>query len=104
MKKQILFASVFLIAASAFAEDFVAPRQGRRRMQDSENVLPASPVQGAIPQALRTGRPWNAVNPFAPKSYGNGAAFVYHAANDPFVPPPAHGRRATGIKLFSFEF
>jgi hypothetical protein len=104
MKKQILFTFVFLLAASVLAEDFVAPRQRKRRAPDSENPTVSNPVQGAIPQAIRTGRPLNLVNPFAPKIYGTGAAFVYHVPHDPFVPPPPQGKRATGFKLFSFEF
>ncbi len=104
MKKPVLFAALLIIAGSAIAEDFVAPRQSRKRIPPSDESVQSNPVQGAIPQAVRTGRPLNLINPFAPKSYGTGVAFVSHLQADPFVQPGVQARRAVAFKLFAFEF
>lgn len=69
--------------------------KGRRIVSPAVTVTPST--QGAIPRALRSGSPLQAINPLAPASYGSGEANARKELNDPYGRPQ-------GIKLVTFEF
>ncbi len=67
---------LLLMACSgmAMAQDFVAPA-GRQRAF-VEELEPAKPTIEGMVKEIFTKKPWQAVNPLAPKSYGSGEKFV----------------------------
>jgi len=67
---------LLLMACSgmAMAQDFVAPA-GRQRTF-VEELEPAKPTIEGMVKEIFTKKPWQAVNPLAPKSYGSGEKFV----------------------------
>lgn len=52
-------------------------------------------VDGAIPRAIKSGKPFQMINPFAPKEYGDGFDNITVDKD---------GRKATGISLFNIKF
>lgn len=56
------------------AQDFVAPA-GRQR-SFVEELEPAKPTIEGMVKEIFTKKPWQAVNPLAPKSYGSGEKLV----------------------------
>ena len=62
----------------------------------SPQAAPLVPTEGAIQEAVRTGRPLQMINPFAPVRYGSGHE---HASHDPQNPG-----KPKGIVLLSFSF
>ena len=67
---------LLLMACSglAMAQDFVAPA-GRQR-SFVEELEPAKPTIEGMVKEIFTKKPWQAVNPLAPKTYGSGKRFV----------------------------
>ena len=67
---------LLLMACSgmAMAQDFVAPA-GRQR-SFVEELEPAKPTIEGMVKEIFTKKPWQAVNPLAPKSYGSGEKLV----------------------------
>ncbi len=62
------------MAGFAMAQDFVAPA-GRQRTIVRE-LEPARPTIEGMVKEIFTKKPWQAINPLAPKSYGSGERFV----------------------------
>ena len=61
-------------AGLAMAQDFVAPA-GRHRAVVQEIEAPKPTIEGMVKEIF-TKKPWQAVNPLAPKTYGTGEKFV----------------------------
>lgn len=71
--KRVLLASLVCLAVSQ-AQDFVAPQpKPRRIIPQAEQPKPT--IEGIVKEIF-TRKPWQAVNPFAPKSYGSGERLV----------------------------
>ena len=71
--KAILFAAS-LSLSTAMAQDFVAPA-GKPRQFVPEIEQPKPTIEGIVTQIF-TRKPWQAVNPLAPKTYGSGEKYV----------------------------
>ncbi len=67
---------LLLMACSglAMAQDFVAPAGRQRTLV--EELEPAKPTIEGMVKEIFTKKPWQAVNPLAPKSYGSGEKLV----------------------------
>jgi hypothetical protein len=71
--KAYLFA-LLLGLGSAAAQEFVAP-PGRQREIVPVVEAPKPTIEGIVKEVF-TRKPWQAVNPFAPKTYGSGGKYV----------------------------
>ncbi|MBE2205372.1 MAG: hypothetical protein IAE94_13655 [Chthoniobacterales bacterium] len=72
MKPMLL---LFMVCAgAAMAQDFVAPA-GRQRTVVRELPSERPTIEGMVKEIF-TKKPWQAVNPLAPKTYGSGKRFV----------------------------
>jgi len=72
MKRFLL--ALLLGMALATAQEFVAPA-GRHREIVPVTEEPKPTIEGIVKEVF-TRKPWQAVNPFAPKTYGSGEKFV----------------------------
>jgi hypothetical protein len=70
MKTLLLPAALAFSIASGFAEDFVAPAGVQREIVTEATDL--KPTIDGIVLQIFTDRPWQAINPAAPASYGTG--------------------------------
>lgn len=96
--KMALAVGLGLIAASAVAQEFVAP-QAPRNLPVVRQPIIAPPVttEGIVEKIFNVEKPWLLVSPLAPKSYGNGGPkTVSYSENDPGKPK--------GFILFGIEF
>ena len=71
----------------------VAPGVEKSR---SPQAAPYVPTEGAVQMAIRTHRPIQLINPFAPVRYGSGQE---HASQDPKDPG-----KPKGVVLFAWSF
>ncbi len=79
------------------AQEFVAPEAERREVVPAEPVQQRPSIEGIVTKIF-TERPWQAVNPAAPASYGSGQRMV----SQDFGPgTPYH---STGLIVASIEF
>lgn len=96
MKMLIGAALAGLLAAPAGAQKFVAPQAPRD--------IPVVPVprelrpeiQGIVSEIFTVKKPWQLVNPAAPKEYGDGRRNVSDGEHDPAKPK--------GFILFALEW
>ncbi len=95
MKHLLVALGLVLAVAHAAAQEFVAPAQPRRPVRTAPAV-PDSRIAGALGAALKMSQPWQLINPFAKKGFGNGENMVATDPNQPGKPK--------GIILFAFEF
>ncbi len=87
------FLSVFLmVAAIAGAQDFVAPA-GKHREIVPLTEVPKPTIEGMVKEIF-TRKPWQAVNPLAPKAYGSGEKLV---SRDFGPSTPNHSRTLTVV-------
>jgi hypothetical protein len=70
MKTPASLLAIALTATSVIAEDFVAPAGIQREITAEAPELKPT-IDGIVLQVF-TDKPWQAVNPAAPASYGNG--------------------------------
>jgi hypothetical protein len=70
MKTPIFLAALALTVSSGFSEEFVAPAGIQREITAEAPELKPT-IDGIVMQVF-TDKPWQAVNPAAPASYGNG--------------------------------
>ena len=81
-------AAVFsgLIAVPALAQEFVAP-QTQRQAPIIKAPEPMPPqIEGIVKQIFDVQKPWQLVNPDAPKQYGDGRNNVTYSEKDPGKP------------------
>jgi len=64
----------FALCAPLMAQEFVAPK-GRERPIVPEAVEVRPSIEGMV-KTIFTKKPWQAVNPLAPKKYGSGEKLV----------------------------
>ena len=83
-------------AAGAFAQDFVQPLAPRVDPAAPAPVEKKPGVEGIVAQIFTVRKPWQLVNPLAPKSYGNGQKTVAYSDHDP--------RKPKGFILFAVEW
>lgn len=86
--KARLALGLILISASAMAQEFVAPlvpHEDVPVVRPSE-VRPRPTVEGIVKEIFETKKPWQLVNPLAPKEYGNGEKTVAYSEKDPGKP------------------
>jgi len=75
---KILLPSLLTFAAlssAAVAEEFVVTQDVREEVIEVEVERPRPTIEGIVTEIFTT-RPWQAVNPLAPKSYGSGEKLV----------------------------
>ncbi|MFZ4597129.1 MAG: hypothetical protein ACOYNN_00650 [Terrimicrobiaceae bacterium] len=65
----------FATLVTSFAQDFIAP-SGDRREIVPQIEAPRPTIEGIVKQVFVTGKPWQMVNPLAPKEFGSGEKFV----------------------------
>ncbi len=103
MKKLLFFAAISAASLTLHAQDFRAPVR----------VVPGSRVpaiartttEGGLQRAARSGNVLQAVNPLAPREYGNGSEFVEYRPSDPFLRPRDQSREhPIALRLFAFAF
>ncbi len=70
MKTFLLLSALLLSVASSFAQDFVAPVGTEREITTEAPEL--KPTIDGIVKQIFTNKPWQAINPAAPASYGTG--------------------------------
>ena len=70
MKTFLLLSALLLSVASSFAQDFVAPVGIEREITTEAPEL--KPTIDGIVKQIFTDKPWQAINPAAPASYGTG--------------------------------
>ena len=70
MKTFLFHLALFLSVASGFAQDFVAPTAAEREITTQAPEL--KPTIDGIVKQIFTDKPWQAINPAAPASYGTG--------------------------------
>lgn len=73
MKATAIF--FFASLAGCLAQEFVAP-SGTRREIVPQVEEPKPSIEGIVREVFVTGKPWQMVNPLAPKTYGSGERFV----------------------------
>ncbi|MDD5198587.1 MAG: hypothetical protein PHC88_02190 [Terrimicrobiaceae bacterium] len=94
--KALLAIGFALVAASAMGQEFVAPHAPRKAPVVHEPVAPKPTIEGIVKEIFTIKKPWQLVNPLAPKEYGNGENNVAHSDRDPGKPK--------GFILFAFEW
>ena len=83
---------MFACTAMATAEEFIAPRSTQREIVPViEQTKPT--IEGMV-REIFTKKPWQAINPLAPKSYGSGEKFV---SRDFGPGTPVHARTLTVV-------
>jgi hypothetical protein len=58
------------------AQDFVAPAPPAEEIVPVEVTEPRPSIEGIVREIFTTRKPWQMVNPMAPKEYGSGERFV----------------------------
>ena len=101
MRRHLLMATGLLVAGSSLAQDFVAPRQPRRAVEEPapRAVSPLdtdSTVEGVVAAAFQMKQPWQLINPAAAKGYGDGRYLVSWDPDDEGKPK--------GFILFGVRF
>jgi len=71
---KLFILAIALGLGSAAAQEFIAP-PGRQREIVAEIEQPKPTIEGMVKEIF-TKKPWQAVNPLAPKSYGSGEKLV----------------------------
>ncbi|MFZ4775992.1 MAG: hypothetical protein ACOYM3_11540 [Terrimicrobiaceae bacterium] len=71
---KLILALLIVCSGLAVAQDFVAP-SGRQRRIVEEIQTPKPTIEGMVKEIF-TKKPWQAINPLAPKTYGSGEKFV----------------------------
>ena len=106
MKTTILFLAVGLFATSAMAQNFTASQTPKRQVQPRRAALVApANGKGSVQWAAKLDNPAQAVNPLAPKEYGDGSQFIdLEYIYDPSQRTAPGRPRGQGVKLFSFSF
>lgn len=82
--------AIFALATVSvgLAQDFVAPRQPRRQVEEPapqraiSPLDPDSTVEGVVAAAFQMKEPWQLVNPLAAKGYGDGRYLTSWDPND----------------------
>jgi hypothetical protein len=96
MKIFLLLPALILPLASGLAQDFIAPTAIQREITAEAPELKPT-IDGIVTQIF-TDKPWQAVNPAAPASYGTGEKNVSKdfAGGTPF--------QATGLTVVGVEW
>jgi len=71
---KLFFLAIVFGLGSAAAQEFIAP-PGRQREIVAEIEQPKPTIEGMVKEIF-TRKPWQAVNPLAPQSYGSGEKLV----------------------------
>jgi hypothetical protein len=83
---------------SAIAQEFVAPEADERDLVPIEPVDPRPSIEGIVKEVFVTQKPWQLVNPLAPKEYGTGEKMVSQDFG------PATPFKSTGWVIFGIEW
>jgi hypothetical protein len=87
MKTLFFHLALALTISTSFAEEFLAPAGAQREITTEAPEL--KPTIDGIVLQIFTDKPWQAVNPAAPASYGTGEKNVSKdtTGGTPYVPP-----------------
>ncbi len=89
---KLILLTLFACTAGVVAEDFIAPQGTQREIVPTiEQTKPT--IEGMV-REIFTRKPWQAINPLAPKSYGSGEKFV---SKDFGPATPVHARTLTVV-------
>lgn len=89
---KLILLAFFWGAGAGIAQDFVAPAGRPREVVPTvEQTRPT--IEGMVKEIF-TKKPWQAINPLAPKSYGSGEKFV---SRDFGPGTPYHSRTLTVV-------
>ncbi|MEI6033879.1 MAG: hypothetical protein WCS65_06310 [Verrucomicrobiae bacterium] len=89
---KIFFLTLLVGMSAAAAQEFIAP-PGRHREIVPVAEEPKPTIDGLVKEIF-TRKPWQAINPLAPKSYGSGEKFV---SRDFGPSTPNHARTLTVV-------
>lgn len=100
MKTQLCaaLAVLALTAGGLSAQDFVAPSPSTDQQIREEKIIRPRPTIEGIVKEVFTKKPWQAINPLAPASYGSGEKFV---SKDHGPGTPYH---STGLVVMGVEW
>ena len=88
MRKPLIAIALMAAGNACLAQDFVAPLEPRREVEEPEPQRAVSPldpdstVEGVVAAAFQMKEPWQLVNPMAAKGYGDGRYMVSWDPND----------------------
>jgi hypothetical protein len=75
------------LAGGALAQDFVAPKPSTPNVPLTKEPLQQRPsVGGIVAEIFNVKKPWQLLNPAAPKEYGDGRKMVSYSEKDPGKP------------------
>lgn len=87
-----------LSSGALCAQEFVAPAPSRHEIVRVVPVTPKPSIEGIVKEIFETKKPWQLVNPLAPKSYGSGEKNV---SKDHGPGTPYH---SSGLIVMSVEW
>lgn len=98
MKTRLCATILALSAGGLFAQEFVAPAtRVEQEIREEKVILPQPTIEGIVKEVF-TKKPWQAVNPLAPASYGTGEKMV---SKDAGPGTPFH---STGLIVMGVEW
>jgi hypothetical protein len=103
MRKSMLVTAFMAAGSACLAQDFVAPREPRREVEEpapQRAVSPLDPdstIEGIVAAAFQMKEPWQLVNPLAAKGYGDGR---YLTSWDPEDEGKPKGFIIFGVRLW----
>lgn len=105
MKKLLLLALLSATAGAALGQNFSTTIRRTTRASTAPPTGERIVRQGGLERAAHAGNVAHALNPLAPREYGNGSEFVEYRANDPFQRSHDNSREhPVALRLFAFEF
>lgn len=92
------FVGLTLTVGPLFAQDFVAPMLPREEVRTGEISDTRPAIEGIVKEIFVTKKPWQLINPAAPKKYGSGQKNI---SKDSGPGTPFH---STGVILAGVEW
>lgn len=90
---KLILAILVVCSGLAAAQEFVAPPGRHRTIVEEIKTEPKPTIEGMVKEIF-TKKPWQAINPLAPKSFGSGEKFV---SRDTSPGTPYHSQTLTVI-------
>lgn len=98
MKFRLALVCLLLTVGSLSAQDFVAPSVPREELRTGEINATRPTIDGIVKEIFVTKKPWQMINPAAPKKYGSGQKNI---SKDTGPGTPFH---STGVIVVGVEW
>lgn len=102
MKKACLTILVGLVGSCLWAQDFAYHPPRVAQPAKGTTVISQNRMDGALVRTARFSNPLQALNPLAPREYGDGSEFVYYDEGDSYQRNPGGIPLPKGIRFFGF--